>query len=241
VRWRILALALFATGIAVAPVAGQRFDQELQPVRVLGGIHLLGALPVGEFADYIDGGGGLGVDIVWPVEQTGSFALRADLGWILYGHETKNVCFESTGCRVTLDLTTNNNIFFLNIGPQLGAPVGPIRPYVNASAGLAYFATTSSVKGDNSSESFASDTNFDDFTLCWGMGGGIAIPVSRGHTTVAIDLGAQYHGNGSVEYLTEGDIIENPSGPPTLNVTRSQANFVSIRLGVSIGFRPGDN
>ena len=230
---------MFLAGALAAPATAQDQLEPLPPVRGLGGIQLLGAAPVGEFADYIDGGFGLGLNVEWPVAAESWLSLRGDLGWLLYGEETKKVCFESTGCRVTLDLTTTNNIFFLNAGPQLGAPSGPIRPYVNASGGLAYFATTSSVKGDDSADSFASDTNFDDFTLAWGAGGGLLIPVSHGRTPVMIDIGAQYHGNGSVEYLKKGDIIENPSGPPTLKVTRSDANFVSFRLGVTIGFRPG--
>jgi hypothetical protein len=236
---RTTGFAILVAGVLTVPAAAQQPGDTLRPVRAYGGIHLLGAVPVGEFSDYIDGGGGLGIDFEWPVQAASWLSLRGDLGWVLYGEETKRVCFQSTGCRVTLDLTTTNNIFFLNFGPQLGAPSGPLRPYVNASAGLAYFATTSSVKGDDSSENFASDTNFDDFTMSWGAGGGFLIPLSRGRTPVLLDLGAQYHGNGSVEYLTEGDIIENPTGPPTFDPTRSEANFVTIRLGVTIGFRPG--
>jgi hypothetical protein len=239
VKLRVAGLALFVACALAAPAAGQRPDETLRPVRAYGGIQLLGAVPVGEFSDYIDGGGGLGLNLEWPIRAGGVLSLRGDIGWLLYGEETTEVCFQSTNCRVTLDLTTTNNIFFLNIGPQLGAPSGPVRPYFNASAGMAYFATTSSVKGDDSSENFASDTNFDDFTMSWGAGGGLRIPVSRGRTPVMIDLGAQYHGNGYVEYLTEGNIIDHPGGPPTFDVTRSAADFVSIRLGVSIGFRPG--
>jgi len=224
----------------VAPGGVQGQDQPLGPVRLQGGVHLMGAMPVGEFNDYIDGGAGLGVDVEWPVQPGSWLSLRGDLGWILYGEETTEVCFQSTGCLITLDLTTTNNIFFLGLGPQLGPPTGRIRPYVNATGGFAYFATTSSVKGDNNSEAFASDTNFDDFTLAWGAGGGIMIPVSSGRTPVMIDIGAQYHGNGTVEYLTEGDIEPNPQGgPPILDPTRSDANFVTFRLGVTIGFRPG--
>lgn len=236
---RSAGVAILVAAASAGSGMGQQPGGELPPVRVLGSVHLVGALPVGEFADYIDGGGGLAIDVAVPVQAGSLFSLRGELGWLLYGAETMKVCFQSTGCRVTLDLTTTNNIFFLNAGPQLTAPAGPLRPYLNAAAGFAYFATTSSVRGDDSGETFASDTNFDDFTLAWGAGGGLLIPLARGRTPVMIDLGAQYHGNGYVEYLTEGDIHEQPSGPPLLDPKRSEANFVTIRLGVTIGFRPG--
>lgn len=228
-----------ALALAAAPLGAQE-TPELRPARFQAGVHLIGAAAVGEFADYIDAGVGLGADFEWPVQPDSWLALRADLGWMLYGSETTEVCFQSTGCLVTLELSTTNNIFFLGAGPQLGPPTGTIRPYLNATGGLAYFATTSSVRGDDSNENFASDTNFDDITLAWTAGGGLMIQVARGRTPVAIDLGAAYHGNGAVEYLTEGDISPNPQPgqPPILDVNRSDANFVSFRLGVTVGFRP---
>ncbi|HSJ14700.1 MAG TPA: outer membrane beta-barrel protein [Longimicrobiales bacterium] len=239
---RVLFGLVLAGVVGAAPVEAQLATGEQRPVRVMGGLQLVGAVSTGEFADYVDGGFGAGANIVWPVQAESWFALRGDIGWIVYGSDTKRVCFQSTGCFVTLRLTTTNSILYVNAGPQLMAPRGAVRPYVNANAGFAYFSTTSSVKGDNDSDSFASDTNFDDFTFAWGAGGGFLVPLSSGRTPISLDLGAAYHANGSVEYLTEGDIEENPQGgSPIITPTRSEANFVSIRLGVTIGFRPGVN
>lgn len=240
-RLRSAVLGLVAAALAAGPASAQDpVEPELRPVRALGGLHLVGAVPTGEFADHIDGGFGIGFDIAVPIPTESWFALRADVGWVVYGSETKEVCFGGgVGCRVRLDLNTTNSILYVNAGPQLMVPRGPVRPYVNASGGLAYFATTSSVKGDNDGEAFASDTNQDDVTLAWSAGGGVMIPLSHGRTPVALNLGAQYHGNGNVEYVKEGDIIDEPDGSITINPTRSDANFVSIRLGVTIGFRPG--
>jgi hypothetical protein len=235
-----MALVLAAT--LAAPARAQMANEEWPPVRVMAGLQLVGAVSTGEFADYVEGGFGVGANIVWPVQAEHWFALRGDVGWVVYGSERQRVCFGGgVGCRVTLDLNTTNSILFLNAGPQLMAPRGPVRPYVNANAGFAYFSTTSSVKGDDSGETFASDTNFDDFTFAWGAGGGFLVPLSSGKTPVLLDLGATYHGNGSVEYLKKGDIIDNPDGSISYLPTRSEANFVSIRLGVTIGFRPGAN
>jgi hypothetical protein len=47
----------------------------------------------------------------------------------------------------------------------------------------------------------------------------------------------RYHGNGEVEYLTEGGIIDHPDGSITLNPIRSQANLLTFTIGGSVGVR----
>jgi opacity protein-like surface antigen len=201
------------------------------------GIQGMYARPVGEFRDYVKHGGGLNVNFAWPVTRGGPFALRADGGFIVYGSETRRVCFSTTvGCRIQLDLTTTNSIGYLNIGPQLMLPDGPVRPYVNAGIGGSYFGTSSSVDGvDGNDNDFANTTNFDDVTLAWTGGGGLLISLSRGNTPVLLDLGVKYHGNGEVEYLKKGDIVDNPDGTITITPTRSQANLLTFQIGVQIG------
>jgi hypothetical protein len=199
------------------------------------------ARPVGEFGDYVKHGGGLNASIAWPVTRGNPFALRADGGFIVYGSETRRVCFSTTvGCRIELDLTTTNSIAYFNVGPQLMLPSGAVRPYINAAIGGSYFGTTSSVDGvDGNDDDFASTTNFDDITFAWNGGGGMLVRLSSGRTPVFLDLGVRYHGNGEVEYLKEGDIVDNPDGTITITPTRSEANLLTFQLGVSIGANTG--
>jgi opacity protein-like surface antigen len=126
---------------------------------------------------------------------------------------------------------------WLGGGPQLMAPSGRVRPYVNATAGFSYFATTSSVKGRSNDESFADDTNFDDTPFSWGGGAGILIPVShKERSLVFIDIGARYHNSGkSVQYLREGGIQDLPDGAIQVNPIRSRADLVTWHVGLSIG------
>ena len=234
---RVMGLVLLGIAVA-APVAAQQ--EELKPVQAYFGVQGIYAKPNGEFADYVKHGGGLNVHAIWPVTTEGPLALRADGGFIVYGSETKRVCFSSTvGCRIELDLTTTNSIAYLNVGPQLMVPAGPIRPYVNASAGFSYFGTTSSVEGSSGNDPFASSNNFDDITFMWAGGGGLLIRLSRGQTPVFLDIGARYHGNGEVEYLTQDDIEDNPDGSITITPTRSEANLWQVGIGVTIGARQG--
>jgi hypothetical protein len=224
--------------LAASPLEGQAGDEVLPSPVVYGGVQLVYARPVGEFREHVKHGGGLNMNAVWTPRRDGPLALRADGGFIVYGSETKRVCFSSTvGCRVQLDLTTTNSIAYLNAGPQLMLPAGPVRPYVNAAVGFSYFATTSQVEGTQDNQPFASTTNFDDVTLSWLGGGGVLIPLSSGRTPVLLDIGARYNGNGRVEFLKRGDIQDNPDGSISYTPTRSDANLVTLQMGVSVGIR----
>jgi len=212
----------------------------LRQERALAGGGLQLSSPTGEFDDYVGTGFGVDGHFTLKLDQTGILGLRLGAGFINYGRETKRVCFSQTvGCRVEVDLTTNNNIFYGDIGPELTLPAGRLRPYVNAGIGFAYFATTSSVEDISSvgDDELASTTNFDDITFAWQAGGGLRFRVSSGNTPVYLDFGVRYHTNGEVEYLTEGGITDNADGSITLNPILSEANLLTFSIGASIGVR----
>jgi len=224
-------LALLAT----APLAAQ----ESSSVRGFGGIDLLVASPTGEFAENVGTGFGLGLHGRLAFDDVGIVSLRGDLGFLNYGNETIRICVTQP-CRVTGDLTTSNNIVFAGLGPEIGVGTGAARLYGNASAGFAYFGTTSSVEGaNNQGQPFASSTNFDDVTFAWMAGGGAQFRVSGGRTPVYLDLGARYHGNGEAEYLRKGDIDDLPDGSVVINPRRSETNLWTFRFGVTVGIPAG--
>ncbi|MEP7344592.1 MAG: hypothetical protein ABI877_04980, partial [Gemmatimonadaceae bacterium] len=170
-------------------------------------------LPQGEFRDNVRQGFGVDGFFRWNFDRRGVLSLRTDGGYLGYGRETKRVPLSGTiGGRILVDLTTSNNIVHLGMGPQLTAPNGPFRPYVNGGIGFSYFFTESSVEGsNNNSEPFASTTNYDDFTLSLTSGGGILIPMGV-RRDVSLDLGVQYQNNGQVSYLRKGSIVDLPNG-----------------------------
>jgi hypothetical protein len=231
IRWIVAASIVL---LLPAAAAAQEFGDREAPGRVsIGGGVLIGQ-PVGEFGRYVPTGFGAGGQALVRLDPLGIVSLRLDLGGVNYGRESRRVCFSGTvGCRVLLDLTTNNNIAFLGFGPHLEAPFRFAQPFVHAGIGGSYFATTSALRGTNQSENFASTTNFDDITFAWLAGGGLNIPLSRGRTPIKLQLAAKYHGNGSVEYVREGDIEDHPDGSITIRPTRSQANLVTYQIGIS--------
>ncbi len=230
--------ACAAVLMAAAPAAAQDADV-LKPIAGWAGVNFIVGVPTGDFQDYIDAGFGLNANFVLPVKHESPLAIRADAGFLVYGSETKRVCFGGgVGCRIELDLSTTNSIFQGTIGPQLMVPRGALRPYVHAGLGFSYFSTTSSVNGSSGNEDFASTNNFSDATMQWVAGGGMLVRLSSGKTPVSLDFGARYNSNGSVEYLKQGDIHDNPDGSISFTPTRSDANLITFNLGVSIGIRP---
>jgi hypothetical protein len=246
------ALAATIAAALLSPSAGTAQDAPAAPrplgpataagePRFQGGLAFSVGQPRGAFNRYVDEGYGVGAHGLYRVDRQGAFALRLDGGFLNYGRETLRVPLSGRpgGGRVELDLTTTNNIFWLGAGPQLMAPRGPVRPYVNGTAGFSYFATTSSVKGRNNEASFAEDTNYDEAQFSWGGGAGVLVPLYRNpRSLVLLDLGAQYHDNGrNVRYLREGGIRDLPNGDVQLDVIRSRADLITWQVGVSVGGR----
>jgi hypothetical protein len=235
-RTFFIAAALLA---AAAPVLAQDDDDVYAPVdRPTGyvGGELTFARPQGEFRDFVDQGWGAGMHYMHRLTRDGALALRVDGSYLNYGHERFRAPLSSTiGGRVTVDVTTTNNIAFFGVGPQLGVPSGVLRPYVNGFAGVSYIWTQTSVEGSASDEPFASSTNYDDATFAYGGGAGLYVPVRRGQSPISIDAGVRYRRNGQADYLREGGITDNPDGSITLRPIRSETDLLTFHLGVSVG------
>lgn len=198
------------------------------------------AQPQGAFKDYVSGAIGANGHIVHALDPEGVIALRAELGFLVYGHATRRQPLGGGALGlVTVDVTTSNNILTGGVGLQLLAPTGSVRPYVAGTAGFSYFFTNSSVEGQNNTEPFASSENFSDggFTTVWG--GGLYIPLKlASKRPVSLDLGVHTHANSDIQYLTKDGIkVTSTSAPPVITPVRSSANFVSFRIGVLVGVR----
>jgi hypothetical protein len=210
-------------------------DDWFEPPRATFGVNFILSDPVGEFDHFVGTGAGGDFFGRLPLDPMGFLSLRGDLGFLIYGHESHRVCFQGIGCRVQARLTTTNNIFFGGLGPELAIPLRNARPYVHAFLGFSYFNTTSSLDELWGGDSDFETENFGDGTMSWGVGGGLELNVHRGRTPIDLNFGFRYHENGRMEYLTEGDIVDNPDGSVTLYPVRSEANLMAYHFGVSIG------
>lgn len=236
----LLAAALLCAQAATLHAQVDEDTQELQrPIRSWVGGNIYYAHPVGEFANFIDHGWGGDLHGTFLLDRAGVLGLRFDASFMNYGRERVNdVCALPTICRVLVDVVTTNNIAFVGAGPQVMAPSGMIRPYLAGQLGWTFIWTNSSIEDSDDEDETTLDTqNLSDNTFSYGGAAGFLIPVSTGRSPVSIDFGARYLRNGSVRYLRKGDIIDNPTGPPSLNIQRSRADLVTYYLGVSVGIR----
>lgn len=229
----IRALAAFLLGTPTFLQAQTADDDLLTPFYAGGTIFV--TEPTGEFGNYVGNGFGAMGHLMYQPGGSGVFALRLDGGFLTYGNETKRVPFSSTvGGRVSVDVTTSNNIVLFSVGPQLMLPDGQFRPYVNAAVGLSYFFTQSSVENLSGGESLAQTTNFDDATLSYGGGAGLYIPIHRGRALISLDLGLRYLVNGETQYLREGSIQDGPDNTITISPILSETNFLSFQIGATV-------
>lgn len=238
--WIAFAVALLTPGSLSAQPVGSGADSApgLGPVRWDLGLSLIGAQPVGEFADYVNLGSGFSLFGVFRLRDDGSLRLRLDLELISYGSTTVETLLSPTVPFVDVAVTTENAIGSLALGPELMLGDGSFRPYLQTSVGSSQFVTTTSVWSSGSTFPFASTENFEDYTYVLTGGGGLRIVVSgeRPHP-FALDLGGRYVRHGLTTYLREGGVRQGPGGEVLIEPIRSKTNLMTFHLGVTVGFR----
>ncbi|HEX9188639.1 MAG TPA: hypothetical protein VGB87_16280 [Vicinamibacteria bacterium] len=200
------------------------------------GFYGVGGAPTGYFGQVVGGSWGFGLSGVWQPGRR-SLGLRGEGSYTQYGSESREVPIGGTGGRVMGDLTTSNEISNFAIGPQLTIGHGALRPYVVATVGLSHFATRTLLKEDHDCPDedcvIASDTNYSDWTLAWSAGGGLLLSVGR---TAFVDVAVRYVGNGTVNWLAEGDLVDAADGAARPLPRRSEANIVQVTAGFVFAF-----
>lgn len=193
--------------------------------------------PQGSFGSFIDDGFGLGFFAALRFDDVPALRLRFDAGYVQYGSESLGVPVFDVTDRIMADIVTRNNIGYIGLGPEIRLPVGPVQPYVNGFVGLGYFFTVSSVeeRGFFESYEYGTTVNFDDVRPAYGFGGGLAIPITRSRTPVALKLELQYRQHGQTEYLVPGGIVEDGFGGSWIDPVDSDADFLLFQVGVTVG------
>lgn len=232
---------VFVAVVLALPLEAQKDAAPVSslPVGVSLPLTLQVGVPRGEFAQNVALAGGFGFGALYAIDEM--LGIRADLGFQIYGAETRRIPLGSGGLSlIDVDVTTTNAIISGSVGAQLGVPSKELTPYFGGAIGFGSFTTTTSASGSNSeAEPFATTTNLSDATLARSLFGGLYVPM-RGREAV-LDLGVRrtWHGR-QVRYLTPGDIIETGSGAVLLSPRESRADLLTVFVGIALrgGPRP---
>jgi len=203
--------------------------------RSSGSISVVQSRPQGAFGERVGLGYGAEGAYLFRLDDAGVWSLRAEAGIMSYGGESRRTMLsESVGDRVQVRVETSNYIVPVLFGVQLARPDGAVRPYANVGAGWQAFFTESTLRGTSDIIDFASTTNHSAWAPAWAVGGGLAMPVYSGKTSVQLDLGAQYVAGGRARYLTNGSIVDLPGGAIRVTPVESATHLVVVRVGARI-------
>ncbi|MDX1623551.1 MAG: hypothetical protein R3199_06190 [Gemmatimonadota bacterium] len=207
------------------------------------------SVPLDEFDDNTDTGFGFQASYVRALHPSRAIAIGATGSFLNYGSAERRVALSPTIPDIRADVETNNNMGFLQGLIRLKAPLDVVQPYVQGTAGLGFFATTTTLEDIVTDEAVISDTNQSDVTYVWGGGGGMQIHVYTSEQTaemetagrepmrVYLDVGAHYLEGGEAEYLREGSLVTD-EGRFDLDrrLVESEIELAQVRIGVSFEF-----
>jgi opacity protein-like surface antigen len=197
------------------------------------------ALPQGEFGEQVDNlGYGLSGEFMFlsPTPKS-PFGIGLNLGYYIYGKESRREPWSLTIPDVFVDVDRTNNLLNFHLVFEVGMPSGRIRPYIQGLFGGNYLYTQTSVSGEYGQENIATTTNFDDWAWSYGVGGGIAILLSGDPVTeqgaVYLDLKGRYLFGSEADYLKEGS-IQIVGSRVVYNPSQSKTDLLTLHAGVRI-------
>ena len=204
--------------------------------------------PQGQFEENLDRAGiGFSLSGAYNFDQT-PFSLGLNFGYALYGSETRS---EILIWPVSVDVTTDNNIFFMHLTGSIHENFGIFQPYLEGLVGFQVLWTDTEIEDpedyDDEEDDIASNTHLSDGTSSFGLGGGLKIKLTEFETnefgddddptffnsSLYLDLKVRYIFGGEAKYLKEGDIEQGPNNEVILNKSHSETDYMTFHIGVT--------
>ncbi len=232
-KFRTISIFIFVIFLSVTAMAQNHMQA---------GLNITLGMPQTEFKNNVDNAGiGLTGHFGYNFPNT-PFILGANLGFLIYGSESRKEPFSTTIPDVTVDVTTTNSIVNGHILLRVQPQQGKFRPYLDGLIGFNYLFTSTEIQSEwDFDDDVATSTNQDDFTSSLGGGAGIMYRVHEGVNAsdepyeVFIDFGVRYLNGGNAKYLKEGSITRE-DGKVHYYLNESTTDLVTYRLGVSVNF-----
>lgn len=193
-------------------------------------------IPQGPFQDQLDEIG-LGLNGIVGYALPGApILLGLDLGFNVFGIDRRTEPLSTTIPDLRVDVENSYNMFTMMFLMRTTGRSRVFRPYVDALVGFNYLFTQTTVRSRSTQEEFASDTNFDDITFAYGIGGGMMYSVYRGRgSNVFLNLQTRYILGGKADYLKPGSITTS-NGQVFYDVSTSRTDMLYFQIGVVASF-----
>lgn len=233
---RIVALLAVVCSTADAQIFQAR-EPRLRDQWVFG-LTAFGGIPVGDFKQKEDGGGGLELAIGFQPFRRQPLVLRGNAGFLMYGRYSRNqdqeVCdFFGNNCQTETVFydARYHNMSFLQFGPELMATDGRWRPFSYAQAGVTFFNSWANYGRPSSgvapSRSLLATRNF---STAYGLGVR-HIENSFGREG-GFEMAVRFTRNAKARYLNDQGVLRRADGSYDINPQTGAANVLSIHIGV---------
>jgi opacity protein-like surface antigen len=200
------------------------------------GGYFMTIIPRGEFSENVGNNGYGGGGQFFIRVGDSPFLMGGDFGGVVYGSQSRREPISNTIPNLSLRVTTRNNIFLTHFALRAQPRSGPVRPYVDGLIGLKYLYTRTSVSDPFDDETIASNTDFSDTALSYGIGGGLQIPLTKGRESrIVLDTGVRYLRGGRADYLRRGSIVVD-NGAVFFDIFSSRTDVLSVQVGVMFRF-----
>lgn len=196
-------------------------------------------LPQGEFQETIDAVGG-GISFYGGYQFRGSpLYLGAEIGLANFGTDSRTEPWSSTIPDLKMNVDNNYNLFHGHLVGRVQPQRTAFQPFIEGLVGFNYFFTETTVSsrgGANANEPIASDTNYDDSSLSYGVGAGVQFLVSRFESDGVrgkfyMSLSGRYLRGGEASYLKKGSIEITENSQVIYNPMQSRTDMFLISLG----------
>lgn len=227
----VTAYAACAAVIATSPLAAQGpVGEPRRPDLWSGDRASLGltaglAIPTGEFR----GVAGLGFEL------TAHLLLVNSGRWLGLRVSGSGAIYRAVSSPVTNvgRLSAGNRMATLDLGPQILAPRGVVRPYGYATLGGTFAVSDPSIEGWV--DPLFQPPTYSDVTYVLEVGGGLYVPLTAGERSISLDLGAHFRRNGATDFLRVDGIALAQPNQLSLNPSAVGPKLVVLSLGVVVG------
>jgi hypothetical protein len=199
---------------------------------------------VGAFHRNEDGGFGLGFHGAYAVDPGKHVALRLEGGFLEYGYVNRDLELPEydefggfVGYQNTSYTLREHQMYTLDLGPEVTALSGSVRPYGFATAGLSYFRSRMNLRPPQYAGDDGIDhTIFSAGNFAWSSGLGLRIG-SHDARSGLFDIGIRFRRNDRARYVNDRALSTQTNGGVIVTPFYGSANLVTIYAGLWIGPR----